>query len=340
MNVKKSPFIIAILLLSSLSCSLVDQLIGGSSPTPTPADEVAVQTPISERMCGDGVCDGPENGSNCPSDCPPSSDFPPGGLLQPGPNANSYWVTNPTSGAKLFVSALYPGDWSGENLPTLVLVPGGVGTIDPSKGRRLVDEGFLVIFSDPDGRGSSEGTEDLGGYIHQDGLATVIRAIASLPGVDVERIGLVSFSYGITMASGSLARNLDLPVAFLIDWEGPADRQDTTIGCQPNPQINWPDCSDDAAWAEREALTFIAQVRVPYQRLQSKKDHVQPDVSHAINMVNAAVQGEVPWVRLNNLLPDQTYDPVNPPPMLPEKADSTLETLIASIAKELFISFP
>lgn len=334
MNAIKSYCIIAILLLSTLSCSLVDQLMGASSPTP--ADEIATQPPISERRCGDSVCDGSENGSNCPSDCSPSSDAPPGGLLQPGPEANSYWVTNPTSGAKLYVRALYPGGWNGENLPTLVLVPGGTGTIDPNKARRLVDEGFLVVFSDPDGRGSSEGIEDLGGHVHQDGLATVIKGIASLPGVDAERIGLVSFSYGITMASGALARYPDLPVAFLIDWEGPADRQDTTLGCQPSPRIDWPACSDDAAWAEREALTFITKTRIPYQRLQTEKDHVQPDVSHAINMVNAAIQGGVPWVRINTLLPDQTYDPANPPPMLPEKADSTLENMIATIAKEIF----
>jgi pimeloyl-ACP methyl ester carboxylesterase len=256
--------------------------------------------------------------------------------LQPGEETNSYWISNPTSGARLFVQVLYPGNWSGEELPTLVLIPGGAGTIDPAKARRIVGHGFIVVFFDPDGRGASEGQEDLDGHIHQDGLTSVVQATPSIPGVDANRIGLVSFSYGVTMASGALARHADMPVRFLIDWEGPADRYDTTVGCTPNQRIDFPDCSDDAAWSQREALTFIARVRVPYQRLQSETDHVQPDVSHAIDMVNAAVQGAAPWVRLNGLQPNQTYDPGNPPAMLPEKAHATLEEMIGRIAPELF----
>jgi pimeloyl-ACP methyl ester carboxylesterase len=217
-----------------------------------------------------------------------------------------------------------------------VLVPGGAGTIEPAKARRLVEHGFIVVFFDPDGRGKSEGQEDLDGSIHQDGLAAIVRATPSIPGVDANRIGLVSFSYGITMASGALARYPDLPVKFLIDWEGPADRYDTTVDCTPNQRIDFPGCSDDAAWSQREALTFIARVQVPYQRLQSENDHVQPDVSHAINMVNAAIQGGAPWVRLNNQPPNESYDPANPPAMLPDKADATIDELIGRIAPELF----
>ncbi|MBN1146055.1 MAG: hypothetical protein JXA78_02270 [Anaerolineales bacterium] len=343
MHTKKS--VIVILLLSlTLGCNL---LSGGATENPSPTQATTsqpptAQPPASEKRCGDGICDGPENHSNCPEDCTQArapgipGDLPPGSALQPGEAANSYWINNPTSGARLFVQVLYPGDWSGESLPTLVLVPGGAGTIDPAKARRMVEQGFVVVFFDPDGRGKSEGQEDLDGYIHQDGLAAVIREATTIPGVDANRIGLVSFSYGVSMASGALARHIDLPVKFLIDWEGPADRQDTSVGCTPNQRIDFPDCSDDAAWAEREALTFIAHLRVPYQRLQSENDHVQPDVSHAIHMVNAAVQGGVPWVRLNDLPPDQTYDPANPPTMLPDKADATLEEMIARIAPELF----
>jgi hypothetical protein len=142
------------------------------------------------------------------------------------------------------------------------------------------------------------------------------------------------------MASGALARHPDLQVQFLIDWEGPADRYDTTLGCQPDQRIDWPDCNNDTAWAEREALAFIAQIDVPYLRLQSAQDHVQPDVSHAIEMVNAAIRGGAPWVRLNNLPPNQTYDLQNPPEMLPDKADATLENMVASFAQEIFNVIP
>ena len=341
MNPKKPVLLIGTLLLLSLGCSFITG--GFFKTTPVPSQETQPAATISENRCGDGVCDGPENPSNCPSDCSsiaPPEDILPGSGLQPAEDENSYWLINPTSNARLFVRAVYPGSWTGESLPTLVLIPGGAGTIDPEKAQRLAANGFAVVFFDPDGRGKSGGEENLDGYVQQDGLTAVIRAAASLPGVDKERVGLVSYSYGITMASGALARHPDLQVQFLIDWEGPADRYDTTLGCQPNPSIAWPDCNDDAAWAEREALAFIAQIGVPYQRLQSEQDHVQPAVSHAIEMVNAAVRGGAPWVRLNNLPANQTYDPQNPPAVLPEKADATLENLVATFAQELFNLIP
>ena len=310
----------------------------------------------SERRCGDGVCDGPENAKKCPADCKAGSTAPGGtvstrptalpapAMTTPGENGlvsagepDTYWVTNPTSGAQLWVQILHPADWNGSPLPTLVTVSGGTGPGDPRKGQNLAKHGFTVVVFDADGRGHSQGTEDQNGYIQQDGLAAIIRAIATLPDVDADQIGLVSYSYGITMASGALARYPDLPLKFLIDWEGPADRFDTTVGCTPQSGRNkWPDCNDEAAWAQREAVTFIAQVRVPYQRIQSEIDHVQPDVSNAISMINAAVEGGVPWVRLNDYPPNQTYDLNNPPAMIPEENDRGMEVMVAKYAQELF----
>jgi hypothetical protein len=341
MNLKKLALLVGTLLLLSLGCAFITGI--PTELAPSPSEENQPQSPISENRCGDGICDGPESPSNCPSDCVsvfPPADIGPGSGLPPANEENTYWVINPSSNARLFVRALYPGNWGGENLPTLVIVPGGAGTIDPGKVLPLAANRFAIVIFDPDGRGKCDGEENLDGYIQQDGLTAVIRAAGSLPGVDRERIGVVSYSYGITMASGALARHPDLQVQFLIDWEGPADRYDTTLGCPPDPHIAWPDCNDDAAWAEREALTFIPQVSVPYQRLQSEQDHVQPNPSHAIKMVNAAVRGGVPWVRLNDLPPNQTYDPQNPPPLFPEKADATLENLIASFAQEMFNLIP
>lgn len=254
----------------------------------------------------------------------------------PASQKDTYWVSNPTSGANIFVKVVRPKSWVSGSLPTLILVPGGMGTLPLQKAVHLASLGYAVILFDPEGRGQSEGKEDYDGFIHQDGLAEVIRAAAALPGVDAQRLGLVSYSYGITMASGALARYPDLPVRFLIDWEGPADRYDTTSDCQPNTDIPWPPCKDDAFWAQREAINFIGQIRVPYQRLQSEKDHVQPDVLHALRMVNAAAQGSSPWVRLNELPANQTYDMEHPPTMLPESQDRLLENLIAEIAAWLF----
>ncbi len=249
------------------------------------------------------------------------------------------WVTNPTSGAHLFVQAFYPQGWDHQPLPGLVLVPGGLGAGSRQKAQHLAQQGFLVIIFDPDGRGRSSGKEDQDGTVHQDGLAAVINAVKNLPGMDPKRMGIVSFSYGITMASGALARYPDLPVRFLIDWEGPANRWDTTVGCGTNQNKRLPACSDDLAWAQREAVTFVPSLNVPYQRIQSAHDHVQPDLSHAIDLVNAAVDGKVPWVRLNNLEPGLKFDPSKPPAMLPDTIDSQLEPLIAQYARAI-LSLP
>lgn len=259
--------------------------------------------------------------------------------LIPADAPNTYWVINPASGSRLFVQVLYPRGWDGGLIPVLVLVPGGTGTTDERKASRLAAEGFSVILFDPEGRGRSEGTEDYNGFIGQDGLAAVIQAAASLPGLDPERFGLVSYSYGVTMAAGALARHPDLPIDFFIDWEGPVQREYTS-GCNPQPQghIHWRSCEDDVWWSEREALTFITQVNIPYQRIQSQADHVQPNNQHAIDIVNAAVAGGLPWVRLNAYPPGQTYSASNPPAMLPESTDRQLEKTVAEYAWYIIVS--
>ncbi|MBI3161949.1 MAG: hypothetical protein HYZ23_05550 [Chloroflexi bacterium] len=256
-------------------------------------------------------------------------------------------VTNPTSGASLYVEAHYPENWGGQNqLPALVLVPGGSGDsggfLKPGPAGSTVSiinqAGYVAVVFDPDGRGKSGGTENYNGFIHQDGLAEVIRAISALPGIDPAKIGMVSNSYGITMASGALARYPDLLIQFLIDWEGPANRDDTG-GCDGGGLGHLTDvatCDDESFWAEREASTFISQVRVPYQRIQSEKDHVQPDYEHTILMINNAVHGGVSWVRLNNEAPNQTYDANSLPRMLPDSMDKQKDQMIVQYAQELF----
>jgi pimeloyl-ACP methyl ester carboxylesterase len=240
--------------------------------------------------------------------------------------------------------------WDGAASPTLVLVPGGIGdstafTEGRNDAQELAEQGFTVVVFDPDGRGQSEGEEDKNGHTHQDGLAEIIRSIAEFPSVDADRIGVLSYSYGITMASGTLARYPDLPVQFLIDWEGPANREDTTHGCIPGApgagSIEFmSDCDDEAFWSEREAQTFIAQISQYYQRVQSEQDHSQPDSSNAIDMINAAVEGGVPWVRLNDLPANQTYDETSLPPMLPESTDRHLASLMGEFAIEILALVP
>lgn len=351
---KRYYFILSVTLLLSLSCnvssffnqSILSQDVTGTiTEAPDLEDETSPTTPQSKplnKKCGDGVCNGPENYLICPEDCPSIDVLTPS--LDPtffpeSPEGDLYKITNPSTGAKLHVQFIRPPEWSGDALPILVLVPGGIGSggdfMKPGgTAEILAKAGFGVVVFNPDGRGLSEGVEDYDGFAQQDGLAEIIRSASLLSDADGQ-IGLISFSYGITMASGALARYPDLPVIFLIDWEGPADRYDTTTNCSPDQHIPFGNCSDDEYWSEREALTFIAQINVPYQRLQSEKDHVQPDVSHAINMINAAMQGNVPWTRLNKLPPNQIFNPNYPPAMLPENITRNLDSLISELTQDM-----
>jgi hypothetical protein len=128
----------------------------------------------------------------------------------------------------------------------------------------LSDNGVLIVLFDPDGRGASDGVEDQGGAVHQAGLGAVLDFAASLPCADTRRLGLYSSSFGITMASGVLANDPDSPAKFLVDWEGPASRDDTA-GCDGTPvgHLQEVDCDDEAFWEYREASTSMARVAVP-----------------------------------------------------------------------------
>lgn len=220
-------------------------------------------------------------------------------------------VTNPASGVALYVQLYRPagaGPW-----PALVLVPGGSAAgsqaFGPPEAQGYADLGFLVVVFDPDGRGRSAGVEDDGGFVHQDGLAAVVRYAAAHRNGD-GRVVLASYSYGVTLASGALARHPDLPMAFFVDWEGPANRNDTG-GCDEagTGHLREAGCANEAFWAQREAATFMPEVAVPYQRVQTQRDHVQPDNGHALLLVNRATdrayggQGRAPWTRLNDLPP-------------------------------------
>ncbi len=343
---RKIIFLLGIFLVLA-GCNL------GRIDSTAPSGTIPAASGASGKRCGDGICDGPETAGACPQDCASATDGPSAtihpsgaevqaGSLTPGSKVNTYWMFNPASGAKLFIVVSEPNDGGDSLLPAIIMIPGGLGAQDLENGTdidavRLSVAGYVVIQFDADGRGASGGEEDYNGYIHQDGLTALILAAGGIPRVDTARLGVISRSYGVTMAAGALGRRPDLPVRFYIDWEGPADRMYTTSGCTGvHHGIDWPPCDDDAFWSEREAVNFIGSVRVPYLRIQSAKDHVQSTNAHAIDMINAAVRGGVPWVRLNDNPADQTYDPADPPEMLPDTVDRQLPDLFARYAEELF----
>lgn len=219
--------------------------------------------------------------------------------------APSAYVTNPTSHARLAVWLLTP---SGAGpFPALVMVPGGLhGSRTMMKDVELasfLDKGIALVLFDPDGRGRSGGTEDMGGTVQQDGLAAVLAWAKARPEIDAARLGVLTLSYGITMGAGTLAR-YPHAARFLIDWEGPADR--TFDRCStlkaPRPDgMPWGACDDDEWWRWREAARSIKLVRVPYLRVEFKRPHGRGDnIGAAVAMVQAARAGGVPWVRVNS----------------------------------------
>ncbi|PIV28710.1 MAG: hypothetical protein COS37_00360, partial [Anaerolineae bacterium CG03_land_8_20_14_0_80_58_20] len=191
----------------ALLLSACAPLTKSSNATPSP-------TPLPQPILDPGYAQDAPSTATPPTDLAPFDPAPVSSGLLPADETNTYWAVNPSSGSRLFVRVAYPRAWNGELIPALVLVPGGTGATEPRKAEALAAEGFLVIIFDPEGRGRSEGTEDYNGFIGQDGLAAVIEAATALPGLDANRYGLVSYSYGVTLATGALARHPDLPIDF------------------------------------------------------------------------------------------------------------------------------
>jgi hypothetical protein len=137
------------------------------------------------------------------------------------------------------------------------------------------------------------------------------------------------------MAAGCVGRHPGLGIKYLVDAEGPPD---SYVTChEPYSLDN--DSSNDKIeiayknmghysttrnsspenlnfWSQREAIRFIGKFRGHYLRLQGQWDHAQPpkDASeiipftlpphwwqgkHTMDMVDAAIAGGVPWIRVN-----------------------------------------
>ncbi len=193
----------------------------------------------------------------------------------------------------------------------------------------------------------SEGQEDTNGYRNQDTLAEIIAYTMAQPYVIRENVGLRTQSYGITMGAGCAARHPELPIKYIVDGEGPPSsfvtvhepwslytpedhpfhgKYETVYNILGHYSTSRdPSAENLAFWSEREAINFIGEFSGMYLRLQAEWDHAQPPSrleevekfhdppawwqgKHTCDMVNAAIDGGVPWVRVN--LPEQG-NPVN-----------------------------
>jgi hypothetical protein len=211
----------------------------------------------------------------------------------------------------------------------------------------------------------SEGEEDYNGFRNQDTLAEIFEYVMELPYVMPYNIGIRTQSYGITMGAGCAARHPEIPIKYIVDGEGPSSSfvtvQEPWALYSPVGHSNhgkyetvydilghysaYRDPSEEnlAFWEEREAVAFIGAFDGMYLRLQAEWDHSQPpsqpseigmfhdpptwwQCKHTCDMVNAAVQGGVPWVRVN--LPEQgnlvndIFDSEYPPTFLPDQLNS------------------
>ncbi len=256
------------------------------------------------------------------------------------------WLVS-ANGNRIYTLIKRPSSVLHSNLkfPAIIIVPGGLSSgipyLDSEPFNNLAADGYIVVAFNPQGRGSgengdpkSEGEENYNGFTHQDDLKSVIEETMSLSNVDSESIGIVSFSYGISMSAGCLARYQNLKVKYLIDYEGPSDsyviigdpwllddlsendKTDELYATFGHLSIEKdPSSSNIEWWEEREALRYIGLIRAAYLRIQSYWDHMQPpneeyqsgfdkppewyQNKHAIDMINAATNGQSPWTRMN-----------------------------------------
>jgi hypothetical protein len=211
---------------------------------------------------------------------------------------------------------------------------------------------------------ASEGSEDFNGFRQQDGLCALVQYVMALDFVLPDNVGLRTQSFGITMGAGCAGRHPEIPIKYIVDGEGPPsgfvtchdpyslddeasnDKHEIVFSILGH-YSTWRDASpeNEEFWLEREAIRFLPGFRGRYLRLQAEWDHAQPPANqaelqafwlpplwwqnkHAIDLVNAAVQGGVPWVRVN--LPEQgnavnaMYDIGHPPVFLPGKLEDGL----------------
>ncbi len=246
------------------------------------------------------------------------------------------WVTAP-NGSLLYTRIIQPAPalYPGRRFPALIAIPGGTGAgaplADSPDYRNLASQGFVFVSFNPEGRGSgrpsdlvSQGTENCNGFVHQDDLKAVIQHTVALPNVDVANLGVATSSLGIAIGAGVLGRYPDLPVAYLVDGEGPHDNRVITFYdagreravCGHLSTVTDPSSGNLAFWAEREAVRYIGGFRGRYLRMQAEIDHAQNPryFRHAIEMINAATQpryggtGTSMWTRMNG---EDVGNPVN-----------------------------
>jgi hypothetical protein len=172
----------------------------------------------------------------------------------------------------------------------------------PVTAPELARLGYAVLTFDPAGRGASWGEDDHGGPEHADDVRVAVLALREH---GVRDVGVLSLSLGVAAAAAALARWPGLDVRWLVDWEGPSDREVITAGGTRMTPAAGHGLDDDTYWVPREAVRHVAALRCGYVRLQAHPDHAQPnELRHAERMLDAARAAPgMPWWRFNDHAP-------------------------------------
>jgi pimeloyl-ACP methyl ester carboxylesterase len=216
------------------------------------------------------------------------------------------WVTC-EAGYRLHLRVHEPDDV--EPRPAVVLVPGRGGDASSFEGLFVVNatelaaRGLRVFALDPLGRGRSWGHDDFGGAEGQDGLRAALDLVRTRRDVQADRLVLMSFGLGLTLAAPLLVREADrIPVAALIDWEGPADRRMILrTGPLPPAARTALSANPEHFWTSREPVRWVPRLPCRYHRIQAREDHAlgQQGGEAGLALAREALRGDGPEVWWN-----------------------------------------